>query len=256
MDVWQPGIDLRPPQNVVAADVPALHPPTKLLTLAFDTLKADILGWAMAGLGLTLPILGLTFLIFGVVMAAMIPGLVMKDEAIASVGVLVGFALLTVVVLPVALVIMPVLQASLTRSIEDRITQGTPLGFSASFRTWRENLWDVIVVNLLVAAFTMVGLMFCYLPGLVVALALCFAPPLVALRGVRPMDAIAMSFNHFKAHPGWATKFLLLGVLVMIVISYLPIVGYLFSIPFYVAYLVLGVRSAFADLPTPSPEGS
>ncbi len=256
MDVWQASGDFRPPQNVVGADVPTHLPPTKLLTMAFDALKGDFMGWGMAGLGLMLPVFGVIFLVVGVMFAAMIPGILMEDETAASLGLMIGFAIYMAILLPVVFIILPVLQASLTRAIDERVIQGTPLTFGASYRTWRENLRDVIVVNLLVGAFTIVGLLFCYLPGIVVAVALTFAPPLVALRRIRPMDAISMSFNHFKTHPGWATKYMLLGILMMIIIQYVPFVGAFFALPFYTAYLALGVRSAFGEVATPSPEGS
>jgi uncharacterized membrane protein len=91
-------------------------------------------------------------------------------------------------------------------------------------------------------AITVIGMLACYVPGLVASVVLGNAVPLVAIKGLSPTEAVTVCWNHARKHTGWFAVYWLLGIVVTMAVYYVPCVGLAFAMPFLAIYQILGLR--------------
>jgi hypothetical protein len=221
----------------------------------------NIGAYALAGLSMALIMIpAVLAMLFGVYMllASVILGgaagasgfMAILPSEMAGIGGLLGVLLaiaiavvgMTVVMGMFSAVIAP-LNASLLRSIAAHQRGEGPLEFSAPFRAMGENLGSVILGTTLLTLLGAGLAMMCYLPALLPMIFLSFAAPLIALHNRSAMGGIGMAFRHAKNHLGWHLKYGFTHLLVLMVSSQIPVVGYMFAIAFQVRMY----RKVFGD---------
>jgi uncharacterized membrane protein len=80
----------------------------------------------------------------------------------------------------------------------------------------------------------LVGMMFCYIPGIAVALLFTMAPTMVYLHGKGAVAALSQSFAQIRKNPG---PYLIIGLVqfgIGLVAAYIPVLGAMFSIALHV----------------------
>ncbi len=241
-DVWAPGTEA---PSLMATPAPVVTPLLgggDLIGLAFKEMQADPWAWGKAGLGFALPIVGVVVAALIAIIVPTFAGLFSGDENLALIGNIVGLGACFLLLLAFLLVGSPLLAASFYRAADRHLSRLERIGFNASWSTLTTDLGRVFGTQLLVFAITMVGIIACYLPGLIAGIVLSLAVPLVAIRGLGPVDAVKQSFQHAKNHTAWFVVYWLIGVIVMMVISYIPCIGIAIALPFYTIYHILGIR--------------
>lgn len=224
----------------------AVPDPSALLTRLMDELKARFGGYLLAGLGYFVALFAaitVVILLFGI---GAIPGAVTQNETVLSIGILTtGLLLYTPGLMLITLVLGPAMNASLMRAIWGAWREDGALGFGSAFQTLRMDLRNVVIVTLLYQLVVFVGMLFCYVPGIVLAVMLCHSVPLVVLHGVPPIDAMKLSFEKVKANGAYhAIGFALLFV-VILVCEFIPILGLVLLIPVQFAMLLMMYEAMF-----------
>lgn len=224
----------------------AVPNPGALVNGLVDELKARFVGYLLAGTGYFAAIFASVFVLIAVFAIGAIPGAVTENETLLSIGILVsGLLFYTPGILFVTLVMGPAMNASLMRAIWSARREDAPLGFGSAFGSVRENLRDVVIVTVLYQLAVFVGMLFCYVPGIVLAVMFVHAMPLVVLHGVTPMDALKMSFEKVKENGSYhAIAFVLMFVVVM-VCEFIPLVGLLLLIPVQLTMLLMMYEAMF-----------
>ncbi len=213
--------------------------PTALITRLVEDLQARLAGYFLAGTGF---FLALFFLIVGLVAlmgVGAIPGAITGDERLLSIGMMASSLLLYLPgILLLTLVLVPAMTASLMRALWGAWRDGAPLGIGSAFTSLRQDLRDVVLVTLMYQMAVFVGALFCYVPGIALAILLCHAVPLVVLHHIPPMEALKLSFEKVKAN----LSYHVIGFLLMfaaIVVLEITVVGVLLIFPVQVAMLLM-----------------
>ncbi|MFA6299264.1 MAG: hypothetical protein WCS84_07925 [Nocardioides sp.] len=139
---------------------------------------------------------------------------------------LVLYGLITALIMIAAQVI----GAGLIRASLD-ITEGKPFLTSTVFRF--DKIGSVIVTSLIIAAATFVGMILCYLPGLIVAFLTSYSLYFVMDKGLAPVDAIKASVNLVKDNIGTTLIWYIVGGLVAGAGAIACGVGLLVTIPIF-----------------------
>lgn len=233
--VWTPG-----ESGGGSTELPAA---TDLAREAFEDLTNNFVPFLMAGLGVmvvvTVGVMIGMFLILGVSFA----GALAEDAMIMLAAMFVGYGAFFLVLM----VILPPIYASLIRSVWAYLTQGEPLSFTSGFSSASQDIGPVYGVFFIATFLSLIGMMMCYLPGLIASMFLGFALPAVAVHRLGPMEAVRLSAGHVRDHLQWHAVLFLLGVAAMIVGSMIPFVGSLVATPWYYAYYLRAYRAAFGD---------
>ena len=135
------------------------------------------------------------------------------------------------------------LSASLWRAVAKHQRGEGKLEFGSVFSTVTENVGSVIMVQILLALGVSVGLLFCYLPGILFGFATAFAAPLVFLHRRTPLEAVTIALNHTRDHLTWHAIWFAMMLVVGIAASYVPIIGPAFLL----ALQVRAYREIFGD---------
>lgn len=152
------------------------------------------------------------------------------------------FAVIMLVTLPVA----PVHAAFLRAIAAHQRGEGPPEPAKA-FATITQDLLPVVTVALIMGGASMLGLLFFGLGALVPAFLFAFAPSLVALHRMGPIDALRASARHAVADPSWHGLWTALSWGIGLAASNIPVLGPAFMM----AFLVRGHRELFGDGPEP-----
>lgn len=240
-DVWAAGTSTPQAETAPPAALHAGMAASDLLGVAFKELQLDPWGWGKAGLGFLLPMLGAVFVIVGVVFLPLMIGALSGDDTILLIGQIAGLSLYILLLLLIVIG-SPLLLASLARAADAKLRRNAPIGFSAAWSTATQDLGKVIGTQLLVMAITVIGMLACYVPGLVASVILGNAVPLVAIKGLSPTEAVTTCWNHARKHTGWFAVYWLLGIVVTMAVYYVPCVGLAFAMPFLAIYQILGLR--------------
>jgi hypothetical protein len=219
-----------------------------LLGLCVKDVMNNFAGYCLAGLGPFLATMAVTMLASFVAVAAMIPGMVMEDEAVTMLGIF-GATFLLVVFAMLATV--PI-NASLYRAIWAWIDRGEPLGFSAGFSRMTEDLGTMYAYSLLVGLLTFAGMLACYVPGLLVGLFVSLAMPAIVVHRMGAIEAISFSAKHVRAHFAWHIGFWGLGLVVLMLAMNVPFIGIIVGMPLYAAYHLRGYRAIFGSGESPA----
>lgn len=205
-------------------------------------LQKNLGGHALLGLGFQVAIFAATFVMFLVIGISVVPGIVMNDDAVLfggyAVGIVLGIALIASVSIPV--------QVGLYRAMWRYLRDGEPLTFGSVFANAFEDLAPVVVLDLLIGALVLMGLPFCYVGGLAVALALQLAFPAAIVHRLGPIDAIGLSFRHVRANLGWNAAYWGVGLVVGMIMANVPLSG-IVLLPALASFQLRCYRAAFGD---------
>jgi uncharacterized membrane protein len=105
------------------------------------------------------------------------------------------------------------------------------------------NLGNVLAGGVLMTLATMVGMVFCIVPGIIVAGLLMFTYFLIMDRKVGGVDALKMSMDTLKPQLGMAAVFVLVTILIMAAGAIACGVGLLVTIPIGILSLALTYRN-------------
>ena len=143
------------------------------------------------------------------------------------------------------------LHASLYRAIakhqrrdpEDEVP--TELSFGSAFSTVTTAPLSAAMIHIMVTGAVIVGLVFCYIGALVPVFFLMYAPGLVFVDGLSPIDAIKRSVATARENLGWHAGHFGLSMVIGMFSGYIPIIGPMFA----QAYSVKIHRVVFGDHP-------
>ncbi len=124
--------------------------------------------------------------------------------------------------------------ASVNRAVARHQRGGEKMVFQDAFSTLTQDLPSVVVGAVLLVSGTLVGLLFCYLPGIAFSLLLSMAPLLIALHRRRAFEAFGQAFRDMNANPAWHLQFAGVYFVVAMIASYIPILGPMFLVSLHV----------------------
>ena len=210
--------------------------------------------YALAGLGymgvamaLAMGSLTIFYVVLGAAaMAGTLGAAAVGDEqvsaAIALMTMLVTTAFLFVFVGLISVLMAP-LTGSTYRAVALHQRGEKELDISAAFSSWATHLMPTIVAVLVYSGGVFLGMMACYLPGLVLVLLLIWALPLATIHGVGGVAACSRSLSHVTRHLGWSLHYFGVFVLCSVVAGSIPVIGPMFLIAFQVRMY----REVFGD---------
>ena len=233
----------------------------KLLSAALQDLMDNLGPYVLASLAQTLVVLPIVFIFIFVIYAVIGVGAMVGVGAIIGIGSAVGEEYAGIVMIVGQLLmffamfvaifgmaaglggLLAPLTASLFRAVVKHQRGQGALEFGSVFTTITENVGAVIMVQMLLAIGVLVGLMFCYLPGIAFGFATAFAAPLVFIHHRSPMEAVTIALNHTKDNLTWHAIWFAMMLVVGIAASYVPILGPAFLL----ALQVRAYREIFGD---------
>jgi uncharacterized membrane protein len=211
-----------------------------VLADAFEDLQSHVSGYILSGLGVVLVVVPLLIVSMGLVIAgvvaSLLSGAVLENDLVAGLGGVAVYGVLLFVILAISLVVTPPLQASVGRAILQRITADRELGFSDAFSSWRKDFGRVVGTYALVNLMIGTGVLFCYVPGLLMAFLLGFAIPAVVVHGLGPVEAVRLSMRHVLREPGWHLGYSLVAFGISMFLAYVPILGFALTVSFLQAF--------------------
>lgn len=260
---WEAATDAA--DEAVEGVVPGFVPPpppslrlpsvTELVSSTAQDVMGDFGGYMLSGLLFFVVMMGGTLasvlFIYGGMFLGMVPGMILEDEGLTILGVVSAMLLATLAIVAGFTVLLGPLLAGLIRSLWARMNRGQPLTLMAPLSGARQDPMGAIVLYTVVTLASVVGMLFCYLPGLLVQMFLGFALPAHAVHGLKPMDAMRFSIGHVRANLGWHLAFYFLGLAVMMVIMYIPFIGYVLMFPVFFTYQLKAYREIFGDCAVP-----
>lgn len=211
-------------------------------------------GYLLAGLGMFVAMLPVVMVMVVVAYVPILGAIFAADalgEDLASLLLLAGILLSVVIALGLGATIIAPMQASLMRAMWGYQVRGEPLTFGSAFSTFRDDYMTVVLAYLALQGAVLLGLMFCYVPALIVAFLLHWVTPAVVIHRRSVGEAFGQSFRHAKENAGWTLGVMLVGVLITLVSSYVPLIGALLTPVLYSAYVLKLYRAAFGDGPEP-----
>ena len=215
-------------------------PVLDLLVEVFEDFRDHFADRLISGVGFLLVMIPLvTVAIFALYVPmglGMMVGVVLEDELITVIGSLLGMmAGVLLMMLMITVPIMP-MYASLGRAVLRNMDDGSDLGFTAPFETATQDVGKILVTSAIVMGMVFAGMMFCYLPGLVAALATGFALPAVIVHQLSPSEAIKRSVDHVMAQPVWHLGFFAVSMGISMVLSQIPLLGLALVYPFLLSF--------------------
>lgn len=247
--------------RVAREDGGALPDVGTLLSATIAEFSDNIGPYALAGLGHFLVLMPVTFvgIIVGYIamLFAMLGGMTGSamvgvgvggdaGDALAGIGSLASMALSFLALFAVIAAMMAILapvSASLHRAVAAHQRGEKVLELGSAFGTLTQDIVPVLIVAILYGATIAIGLMLCYLPGLIAMIVFGFAPLLVYIGRKSPVAALSLSASHFMEHMSFYLPFGGLYIVIMMVAGYVPIIGPMFGMALHVrAY-----REIFGD---------
>ena len=244
-------------------ETPALG---ELFKLTMDEFMKNIGPYALAGVGIMLASIPVVFIaifvgyilmvvgIFGAMFGVTAAAIAILPESLMFLGPIAG-GLLTIVVIFMGMTLLvssvnallAPFNASLSRAIAAHQRGEEELTIKAAFSSMTENLVSVIGTAIVLSLLATVLAAFCYLPMLLVPLFLAFAPGLVALHGMKALDAVKHAGGHAKLHLKWHGLYMLAFIGANLLASNIPVIG-----PAFMAALhVRALRMLFGDGESP-----
>jgi len=223
--------------------------PVEVLKQAYRDIRKDIGAFFMAGLGAFIAILFLTIGLCIVSAIPLLPTLMTENEMIALAGMGLSGLLVTICSLVFGFVYAPCYLASLLKGVALHRRQGIPLTFNTVWKYSKENRRDIILVNLAVQLIVSVGILFCIVPGLVLAVLTAYAFPLVVLYRMKPTAAIKASVDQVRAHITWHFSFWVLAAGSMMLFAWIPILGTFLVQPVTQRLLLGATENSFSTAP-------
>jgi uncharacterized membrane protein len=210
-----------------------------------DQLGRNIAGHALVGVLMAVA----TFFLIGVVFASMIAvplvlGTLPSDARLPALLGLVGGG---GVCFFVSLVPFMLLQAGYLRACIREADGGGLVTVGGVFADTRAVAGRALATQLIVGLLVSVGLLFCYLPGLVIGVATWHTSGLVVAGGRSPTEAITESVQSLRADPA-RHLLLMLGLLfVALISSWIPLLGVVIAPVVGAVYSARAWRVVFPD---------
>ena len=179
----------------------------------------------------------------GVLIASMIAAAPVADafgEDAAGLTVLAGFGLYTFILVVFGLV-ANLMSASLVRAVDQHRISGEGLGLMSPFSTMFQDAGRVLLFSLVGGLATFIGMLFCYIPGFVVAAVMLFAFPRFVLGGETLMEAVSNAWSHMQQEVTWHLAVFLLAIALNIVLQ-TTLIGLFFIMPAYALVHVFAYR--------------
>ena len=248
-DVWEGSTAGSAPMDAALPSV------MDVLVETFEDYQEHLSGYMLAGAGVVLVMVPLSLLsVFGLLAAlvlGMAPGLITDDELLTVVGSIGGYGLgLTGLILLNVVVFAP-MQASVGRAIADRIAEHHTLDIGAAFSTWSTDIGKVIGAHLFVSLLVMLGMVFCYVPGLVAAVMLGFVVPAVIVHRLSPVAAVRLSIRHASEHLAWHLGYFVVCFGIAMACSYIPFFGVALTVTFLQSFQLRCYIGIFGFEPLP-----
>lgn len=223
-----------------------LSDPMEVPRRVFEDVRDHLAGYILSGIVMTAVVFavitGIMVLLFGF----MLPGIIMEDETISLIGSLLGMAAYFFGIMGFAFLLMPLMTASMLRAIDAQRAGAQDLGAMAALSTLREDAGRIIGFNLLGVLLTFVGMLFCYVPGLIASALMMFALPMVVFERVPPVTAYQLGWKHMTQHAGWHVAVWLISMLTVGILS-ITFVGIIVAYPIMFAFQVFAYRTAYGD---------
>jgi hypothetical protein len=205
--------------------VPTGIAPVAVVKDAYQDVRKHLGTYFKAGLGLFVAIL---LVVIGSCIVSALPllPLLMTENELVLMG-SIGVAALVFIVcnLVISFVYAPCYLASLLHGVALHRGHGTPLTFKTVWKHPPPNKRDIVLVYLGVQLIVSIGIVFCILPGLVLALLTAYAFPLVALYRMKPMTAIKASIDQVQEDFSWHLIFWGLTAVSVMLFAWIPILG-------------------------------
>ncbi len=230
--------------------------PVQLLQDSLKEFTDDLVPYLMAGLGqmvVTIPLtIIMVFVIYFVMFGTLLGGALVGAIAGAVVGeaagdeaggLVFGLIYLLSFVLMFGLIaglsamlgaLMAPLNASLVRRVARHQRGERVLDFSAAFSDAKENILPTMIVTALVGLVVTVGIMFCYIPGIIAAFLMMYAGTLVFLHRLSPVNAMVTSAKHFTGHFKFHGIYSLLHFAAAMAAAWIPLMGPMFLLALHV----------------------
>lgn len=218
----------------------------QILTEHFNDVKDNLVGYLLSGLGFYGAIVIAVLVVMVPLFAATLPGIVMENDTLMIGGMIIGWTWYLVALLAVTLVISPLLLGSFLRAMDAHKRGAAPLGFKAAFSTFRQDPKRTIGIQLVVQLIMGVGMMFCYIPGMLAIPFMSFAVPMVVLDGHSISEALSRTWAHMRRYPLFHLLFHLLALATAMAVEMIPIVGLLMVFPWLFGLNLVAYRAAFS----------
>lgn len=222
--------------------------PVAVVKALLADLQARPMAYAMCGLGYLVVTFAAIALIIAFPLAGFGVGAASNDETLMVIGGSVGMIGYAGGLFLLTLFGVPLMTASLIRAFDHQLRGGADIGFGSSFSRMRDDqgrLGRVVGFNLLLQMMVFVGILFFYIPGLIVAVIGLLALPIVVLEpDVSPMEAMSLAWAHARNNAAWhvAVWLIMVGVLLL---AELSVIGLLFVWPLMVGYQTIAYYKAF-----------
>jgi hypothetical protein len=235
-DVWASSTSAPSPAD------PQLPRVMDVLGDTFEDFQGHVGPYFLSGIGVFVVVTPLLLVTIGVLtlvaVGSIFSGAALENEAVVGLGGAVVYGGLLGMMLAVSFVVTPPLQASVGRAVLRRITTGDALGFSDAFSTWRQDFGRVVVTYAVVHLLILTGTLFCYVPGILMAVLLGFAVPSVVVHRLSPVEAIRLSVSHALREPGWHLGYFGVAIAISLFLAYIPVLGFALTITFLQAFQI------------------
>ena len=88
-----------------------------------------------------------------------------------------------------------------------------------------------------------IGMMLCYLPGLIYQLSVPLLLPVRLDRQTGTLESVGICWRYFRAFPGWHAGIFGMNMIIAFIAGSIPFVGYALYVPFHALFLTLAWRS-------------
>ena len=191
--------------------------------------KERFASYFVGGLGIGLITMPVTvvavLLVYGAAFGGMLPGMMVDDEALILGGLFAGLSVSALLATALMVGVLAPLQASLARAMVRHFEGEEELSLGAPFSTATEGLGRLYAYTALHSVVGLVGMLFCYLPGIAWQVLTHFAWCRVVLDDEAPVDALRHSVADVREQPLWHLTYAFLLVVVVVLVSYLPLIG-------------------------------
>ncbi len=261
-DPWAPGLDATPETRATTAAAPtapgALPDVVEVLTEVLQDARDNLVGYLLSGVGVMVLAVGIVvavmvlFIAGAIVPAVLTQVLGMPAELGTVLTLLAMLATYVLAIFGIVLVTAP-MSASIARAVLAHQRGEAPLGVTASFSDLFTDLGQVLLLTLISGVLSFVGMLFCYVPALLVSLALGFAFPAIIVHRKGAIAAITLSFQHVRDHFQWHLGYWGLGLAILFIGQAIPLVGPMLSLPVYYGYQLKMYTLLYGDgAPEPS----
>lgn len=227
-------------------DPAALEDPMAAANAVIADVKEHLVPYLLCGLSFSALFTGIILACVAVPFLGMLPGMIAEDELLLSIGSIVGFSAYTILLLGAVFVAYPLMAASTLRALDRQLRGQGTIGLMSPVDGLLSGAGRVLAFYALGMLLTMVGALMCYVPGLIAAMLVMFAMPMVVIDGVGPVEAYQRGWAHMREHPTWHLPVWLLMFIGSTALQ-LTFVGIFFIYPLMLAYHLAAHRIAFGD---------